>query len=65
MKKKSISEVCELCRYCLVHDVPQSPSVKLYTCNKLPPVEHNGKAIWPVVAKDDWCGEFKSEASLS
>lgn len=55
---------CEMCRFCIKTDVPQSPTVKFYSCHRHTPSPYLARAVavWPSVQKDDWCGEFqKSE----
>lgn len=62
MKKESVSEVCMVCRYSVLRK-----DLGFLTCNRYAPSPTNedDDVSWPVVNQNDWCGEFKSEASLS
>ena len=54
-------EKCETCKYCIVDEHIR------FVCRRYAPrIIHGSGTDWsderfPVVAPDDWCGEYKSE----
>ncbi len=67
---------CETCAFWLADRVPpgtQASSVTRRYCRRYPPVVHItppanpgehkiANFYWPVVAQDDWCGEYREGA---
>lgn len=54
----------KVCEYCVWYSVKYQPfhnrDIASKVCKKHSPISLQGLSVFPVMSKDDWCGDFEA-----